>query len=74
VFDRLKPFLTGDDASISHKTLASELSASEGTLRVAVHRLRQQFAVALRETIAETVASEEEVVDELRYLLEVMRR
>jgi hypothetical protein len=36
--------------------------------------LRQRFVLALRETIAETVASEEDVVDELKYLLDVMRR
>lgn len=74
VFDRLKPLLTGDDASVSYKTLASQLNATEGALRVAVHRLRQRFAAALRDTIAETVASEEDIVDELQYLLDVIRR
>lgn len=47
---------------------------SQGALRVAVHRLRRQFAAALCETIAETVATEDDLVEELRYLLEVLRR
>ena len=74
LFDRLQPLLTGDDASVSYTTLAAELDMTEGALRVAVHRLRQRFVLALRETIAETVASEADVVDELKYLLDVMRR
>ncbi|HEU5186595.1 MAG TPA: hypothetical protein VFU01_18630 [Gemmatimonadaceae bacterium] len=73
LFDRLRPLLTGDDPATSYQALAVELTMSEGALRVAVHRLRRQFAAALRATIAETVATEEEVVDELRYLLDVMR-
>jgi RNA polymerase sigma factor (sigma-70 family) len=74
LFDRLQPLLTGDDKSVSYTTLAAELNMTEGALRVAVHRLRQRFVLALRETIAETVKSEEDVVDELKYLLDVMRR
>ena len=68
MFTRLKPFLTGQGPR-SYADLATELAVSEGSLRVAVHRMRHQFAESLRETIAETVESDDEVEEELRYLL-----
>ena len=47
---------------------------SEGSLRVAVHRLRRQFATVLREVIAETVDAADDVDEELRHLLAVVSR
>lgn len=71
VFARLKPFLIGgtDDA---YRALAGTLGMTEGALRTAVHRLRRQFARALREQILETVSSPDEVDDEIRYLLAIV--
>ena len=48
------------------------LNMNEGAVKVAVHRLRQRYRALLRETIAETVANEAEVEEELRYLLQVV--
>ena len=73
LFDKLRPFLTGDDPQ-SYATLASDLKMTEGSLRVAVYRLRQQFAECLREVIGETVEEQEEVADELRHLMAVVSR
>lgn len=73
LFIRLKPFLTGDEPD-SYTPLAAELSVTEGSLRVAVHRIRRQFAESLRETIAETVATPAEVDEELKLLLEAVAR
>jgi RNA polymerase sigma-70 factor (ECF subfamily) len=67
-FARLKPFLTGNEPA-SYAELAAASGATEGALRVAVHRMRQHFATALHETIAETVDQPAEVDEELRYLL-----
>jgi RNA polymerase sigma-70 factor (ECF subfamily) len=39
---------------------------------VAVHRLRQRYRALLRETIADTVSTPEEVEDELRYLFRTL--
>ena len=71
VFARLKPYLTGDEPG-SYAELAAEGGGTPGQLRVAVHRLRQDYGRALRETITETVERPEDVDEELRYLLEIV--
>ncbi len=68
LFSRLQPSLTGEEPS-SYAELAAELTSTEGALRVAVHRLRRQFASSLREVVAETVQRPEDVEGELRHLL-----
>ena len=73
LFLRLQPMLMSP-ASCSHAVLAGELGMSEGAVRVALHRLRKEFGTALRATVAQTVASPEDVDDELRYLLAVLGR
>jgi RNA polymerase sigma-70 factor (ECF subfamily) len=41
-------------------------------VKTAVHRLRQRFAAALRDAIAETVADPDDVDDEVRHLMAVL--
>jgi len=73
LFDRLQPLLTGE-ADASHETLGHELGMNEGAVKVAMHRLRRRFGTMLREEIARTVSSEEEIDEEIRLLLEAIRR
>ena len=73
LFERLEPFLTGDDPP-SYAELAAEVQMTEGSLRVAVHRLREHFRHCLRDAIAETVESSEEVDEELGYLMTIVGR
>lgn len=71
-FDRLRVFLTGEPPGIAYSALASELGTTEAALKVAVHRLRRKFRDTLRTEIADTVASPEEVKEEMYYLLSVL--
>jgi RNA polymerase sigma-70 factor (ECF subfamily) len=73
LFLRLRPFLMGEEPG-SYADLAAVLKVSEGSLRVAAHRMRQQFAATLRETIADTVQTPEEVDEELRHLMAAVGR
>ena len=50
------------------------MGLSETAVKVTVHRLRQRYRELLREEIAHTVTSPDEVEDELRYLFEVVSR
>ena len=68
LFDHLKQFLSGAEALQSYGQVAAELETTEGAVKVAVHRLRRRYRELLREEIAQTVATPEELEDELRHL------
>ena len=58
----------------SREEIAAQLNMSLGAVKVAVHRLRQRYRELLRNAIAETVSSEADLEDEMRFLLKVLRR
>lgn len=70
----LKEYLTADRGGIPYDALAQRLGTSPGAARVAVHRLRRRFRDLFRAEIAETVAREEDIEDELRQLLGTLGR
>ena len=57
-----------------YTTLAAQLGMSEGTIKMAVCRLRERYRECLKEEIGHTVASLDEVADELRHLFRVLAR
>jgi RNA polymerase sigma-70 factor (ECF subfamily) len=67
-FEQLKLFLTGEKAGVGYAELGTQLGMSEGAVKVAVHRLRRRFRDLVREEIAQTVSSADEVEDEMRHL------
>lgn len=69
LFDALKGFLGGDDDVLPYSELSRRLGKSEGALRTAASRLRDQWRKRLRELVAETVQHEAEVPDELGRLV-----
>lgn len=68
LFEQLKPTLTEASRSVAYAEIARRLDTTEGAVKVAVHRLRHRYRELLRAEIADTVASPEEVEDELRNL------
>jgi len=72
LFERLKPHLIADSAA-DYGEVASKLKMTPGALKVAVHRLRRRFGEMLKEEIAATVASPEEIEDEIERLLAAVR-
>ena len=71
-FETLAPFLSRERDGDNYAEASQRLCASESTIRVAAHRLRKRYRELLREEIAHTVATPEEVEDELRYLFVVL--
>jgi len=69
LFDMLKVMLQGEAGESSYQELAAGLGCSPGALKVAAHRLRRRYRELLREEIAQTVESPEDIDDELRNLL-----
>jgi len=72
LFQRLRVFITATTAMPSYGELAAELGMTEGSIKVAVHRLRRRYRDLLRDEIANTVDSENDVDEELDYLLAVI--
>ena len=72
-FEAFEPFLTGDGDQQSYRQIGSRLEMSEGSVRVAVHRLRRSFGAQLREEIADTVIDQADLDREVRYLLDVLQ-
>ncbi len=71
-FKRLRAFLIAGTDEQSYALAGAELGMSGEAVKKAVHRLRKRYYALFREEIAQTVASQEEVEDEMRYLCEVM--
>jgi RNA polymerase sigma factor (sigma-70 family) len=67
LFEALKGHLTGSQAG-GYATTAAGLGMTEGAVKVAAHRLRRRYRELLREEIAQTVASPDEIEEEIRYL------
>jgi DNA-directed RNA polymerase specialized sigma24 family protein len=72
VFAALSGSLAAQRTALPYADLASRLGMGEGAVRVAVHRLRQRYRQLLREEVANTVASPEEVDAEMQYLFHVL--
>ena len=71
-FDRLHRFLAADPGPGEYREFARQLSWSEGSLRVAVCRLRRRYREIIRAEIAQTVSSPDGVDQEVRYLLKAL--
>jgi len=72
LFAALNPCLVGDRTAQPYAGLAVKLGVSEGTVKSAVHRLRQRYRQLLHDEIADTVAEPGEVDEELRHLFAVL--
>jgi RNA polymerase sigma-70 factor (ECF subfamily) len=72
MFELLKPCLVGERDAQPYSALSEVLGMSEGSIKVAVHRLRRRYRQLLREEVAQTVASADEVEAEMRHLIGVL--
>lgn len=68
LFDRLKCYLAAEAGVVPYREVAGELGMSEGAVKTTIHRLRRRCREILRDEIAQTVASEDQIDDEIRGL------
>ncbi len=73
VFEGLKRFLAWNDASEAYRQAASELGMKENAVRVAIFRMRRRYGDLLRQHVADTVTSPDDVPGELEHLLALVR-
>jgi DNA-directed RNA polymerase specialized sigma24 family protein len=74
LFEALRPFLAGEKHSLTYAALALEFGLSEAALKMKVQRMRHRYQALLRQEIASTVGSPEEVEDEIQFLFRVVSR
>jgi RNA polymerase sigma-70 factor (ECF subfamily) len=72
LFEELKGFLSADQPGGTYAEIAARTGMKEGTVKVAVHRLRRRYGELLRAEIADTVNDPGEVEAEIRHLIAVI--
>lgn len=71
-FELLKPFLSNPSGDGAYAEVATELGIAERAVALQVHRLRKRYGQIVREEVAQTVASPDEIAEELTHLLGVL--
>jgi RNA polymerase sigma factor (sigma-70 family) len=71
LFQHLRASITRDDGSMGYAEIAEHLGTTPAAIKMAALRLRARYQVVLREEIARTVASSDEIDDEIRHLFSV---
>jgi RNA polymerase sigma-70 factor (ECF subfamily) len=69
LFEVLKQSLASHADAQLKSEMAAKLGLTDGAVSVAIHRLRRHYRQALRDEIAQTVASPELIDEEIDYLL-----
>lgn len=70
----LLPYLVPQLPKNECERIAKLCQKTEGAVKVALHRLRERFQEVFREELANTVSTHVELEQELRYLLDLLRR
>lgn len=74
LFEAFQAHLWEDATSVPYAELCAQFDLTPVNLRVTFHRFRQRYRDLLRQAVAATVATEAEVEDELRFLMQVVSR
>ena len=72
LFQALRPTLCRDPEAQSYSEVAELLGSSEGAIKVASHRLKQRLGELVRDEVKQTLGTEEDWEDELRYLIQLL--
>ena len=74
LFEALKPMLTAaDEPGESYARIAALMGMTPDAVKTAAHRLRRRYRDVLRAAIAETVADDAEIDQEIRYLFGALK-
>lgn len=71
-FDELKVFLVEARGEVSYTEVARRLGMSQAGIKSSIHRLRQRYGELIRDEIAQTVETPEQIEQELQHLLEAL--
>ena len=74
LYSELEPGLLAEEGAASYKEIAARLSMTEPAVKVAAHRIRIRLRGLMREGVLQTVATEEDWHEEIRYLIGLFSR
>ena len=72
IFEHLLVYVSSEASPGDYDTLAPRLGMSASAMAVAVHRLRQRYRECIRLELAQTVASPQDLEEEMKYLFSVL--
>jgi DNA-directed RNA polymerase specialized sigma24 family protein len=72
LFDALKECIGGRPGDSRYREVAAQFDMGEGAVRMAAHRLRRRYRELLRQHIAETVETPEQIEDEIGFLFSAL--
>jgi RNA polymerase sigma-70 factor (ECF subfamily) len=73
-FDILKNTLSAAGDGNAYEKIGAELHLSNGATRIAIHRMRKRFRETFRAEVAQTVASHEDLDEEVHHLVAILAR
>ena len=73
MFNELLPSLQGDDGLPGYPEVARLLGITEGSVKVAIHRLRRRYRELIRAVVSQTVNNPMDVETELGHLMAALR-
>jgi RNA polymerase sigma-70 factor (ECF subfamily) len=73
IFEQLKIVLTQGRAAVCTTAIADQFGMTEGTVNVAIHRLKRRYREMLEEEILATLDDPAELADEIRSLFDAIR-
>jgi len=71
-FELFSPFITLEATQASYRDVALRLELTEGTARVAVHRLRKEYRTKLRQIVGRTLAESDQTDEEIEHLMAIL--
>lgn len=74
LYEHLESCLVRGTGALPYREIASRLNLTEAAVKMAVQRLRARYREILREEIGKTVASPDEVEEEIQHLFAVFQR
>ena len=72
LYDSVRCHLAADRGDVAYADVAMQLGLEEAAVKRLLHQLRQRYRALLREEVAHTVATSQEVDEEVRYLCSVL--
>lgn len=74
LFEQLEACLVRGESALPYAQIAARLNLTEAAIKMAVQRLRARYRELLREEISHTVATPDQVDEEIRHLFAAFRR